>query len=235
MRERSAVDRAAADPPRRTPAGASREAPGRRRGRPGASRTAADDPPPDDAPAPGRPSAGTPAPGTPAVEDGFAEFARSRWGRLVRLAYSLTLDVGRAEDLVQESLAKLWGKWPQVRDGAPEAYVRQTIVNGAISASRRRWKGEEPHWELPEPPVPRGPLESDAIDQRDWLRRGLADLSMLQRAVVVLRYAEDMSERQVAETLGISTGSVKTHAFRGLARLRATGHPDRTGAEEVWP
>ena len=240
MRERSAVDRAAADPPRRTPAGASREAPGRRRGRPGASRTAADDPPPDDAPAPGRPSAGTPAPGTPApgtsaVEDGFAEFARSRWGRLVRLAYSLTLDVGRAEDLVQESLAKLWGKWPQVRDGAPEAYVRQTIVNGAISASRRRWKGEEPHWDLPEPPVPRGPLESDAIDQRDWLRRGLADLSMLQRAVVVLRYAEDMSERQVAETLGISTGSVKTHAFRGLARLRATGHPDRTGAEEVWP
>jgi RNA polymerase sigma-70 factor (sigma-E family) len=240
VRERSAVDRAAADPPRRTPAGASREAPGRRRGRPGASRTAADDPPPDDAPAPGRPSAGPPAPGTPApgtsaVEDGFAEFARSRWGRLVRLAYSLTLDVGRAEDLVQESLAKLWGKWPQVRDGAPEAYVRQTIVNGAISASRRRWKGEEPHWELPEPPVPRGPLESDAIDQRDWLRRGLADLSMLQRAVVVLRYAEDMSERQVAETLGISTGSVKTHAFRGLARLRATGHPDRTGAEEVWP
>jgi RNA polymerase sigma-70 factor (sigma-E family) len=219
VRERSAVDRTAADPPRRAPARASREAPGRRRGRPGASRTAADDP-----------KAGP----TP-VEDGFAEFARSRWGRLVRLAYSLTLDVGRAEDLVQESLAKLWAKWPQVRDGAPEAYVRQTIVNGAISASRRRWKGEEPHWDLPEPAVPRGQLESDAVDQRDWLRRGLADLSMLQRAVVVLRYAEDMSERQVAETLGISTGSVKTHAFRGLARLRATGHPDRTAAEEARP
>lgn len=207
--------------------------------------TAADDAPAagtavDDSPAAGTPPLPTPAPGpsaagTPVVEDGFAEFARSRWGRLVRLAYSLTLDVGRAEDLVQESLAKLWGKWPQVRDGAPEAYVRQTIVNGAISASRRRWKGEEPHWDLPEPPVPRGPLESDAVDQRDWLRRGLADLSMLQRAVVVLRYAEDMSERQVAETLGISTGSVKTHAFRGLARLRATGHPDRTGPEEVRP
>ena len=105
----------------------------------------------------------------------------------------------------------------------------------AISASRRRWRGEEPHWDLPEPPVPPGPLESDAVDQRDWLRRGLADLSILQRAVVVLRYAEDMSERQVAETLGISTGSVKTHAFRGLARLRATGHPDQTGAEEVRP
>jgi RNA polymerase sigma-70 factor (sigma-E family) len=187
-----------------------------------------------DGPAAGPP--GEPGPtATTGAEDGFAEFARSRWGRLVRLAYSLTLDVGRAEDLVQESLAKLWAKWPQVRDGAPEAYVRQTIVNGAISASRRRWKGEEPHWDLPEPPVPRGPLESDAVDQRDWLRRGLADLSVLQRAVVVLRYAEDMSERQVAQALGISTGSVKTHAFRGLARLRSTGHPDRPAAEEVRP
>jgi RNA polymerase sigma-70 factor (sigma-E family) len=166
------------------------------------------------------------------AEDGFAEFTRARWGRLVRLAYSLTLDVGRAEDLVQESLAKLWGKWPQVRDGAPEAYVRQTIVNGAISASRRRWKGEEPHWDLPEVPVPRS-SDADAVDQRDWLRRALADLSVLQRAVVVLRYAEDMSERQVADVLGISAGSVKTHAFRGLARLRATGHPDRASAEEV--
>jgi RNA polymerase sigma-70 factor (sigma-E family) len=189
-----------------------------------------------------RSAAGGAASGSPAgdgsdrsgSEDRFADFARSRWGRLVRLAYSLTLDVGRAEDLVQESLAKLWIRWPQVRDGAPEAYVRQTIVNAAISASRRRWKGEEPHWELPEPP-PVGPLESEAVDQRDWLRRGLAGLSVLQRAVVVLRYAEDMSERQVAEVLGISTGSVKTHAFRGLARLRAGGHPDRTAAEEVRP
>jgi len=214
VRERSAVDRATADPRRPAPAGASRKVPGRRPARSGRS---------DE---PGAARAG---------DDGFAEFARSRWGRLVRLAYSLTLDVGRAEDLVQESLAKLWAKWPQVRDGAPEAYVRQTIVNGAISASRRRWKGEEPHWDLPEPPVPRGPLESDAVDERDWLRRGLADLSMLQRAVVVLRYAEDMSERQVAEALGISTGSVKTHAFRGLARLRATGHPDQTAPEQVRP
>ena len=83
--------------------------------------------------------------------------------------------------------------------------------------------------------MPPGSIESDTVDQRDWLRRGLADLSVLQRAVVVLRYAEDMSERQVAAALGISTGSVKTHAFRGLARLRATGHPDRTAAEEVQP
>jgi RNA polymerase sigma-70 factor (sigma-E family) len=167
-----------------------------------------------------------PAPTDRPAEESFAAFVRSRWGRLVRLAYSLTLDVGRAEDLVQESLAKLWFVWPRVRDGSPEAYVRRTIVNGAISASRRRWRGEEPRWALPDLPGDR-PAEADAVDARDWIRRELAALSVLQRAVVVLRYAEDLSERQVAELLGISTGTVKTHAFRGLARLRGAGHPDR--------
>ena len=171
-----------------------------------------------------------PVPTDRASEEGFAEFSRARWGRLVRLAYSLTLDVGRAEDLVQESLAKLWFQWPKVRDGAPEAYVRRTIVNGAISASRRRWRGEEPRWDLPDLPEPRA--DSDAVDDRDFLRRELAALSVLQRAVVVLRYAEDLSERQVADLLGISPGSVKTHAFRGLARLRAAGAAG-PGAEEV--
>ena len=163
-----------------------------------------------------------------ASEASFAEFTRTRWSRLVRLAYGLTLDVGKAEDLVQESLAKLWFQWPKVRDGAPEAYVRRTIVNGAISASRRRWRGEEPRWELPDLPEPRS--DTDGVAERDFLRRELAALTVTQRAVVVLRYAEDMSERQVAELLGISAGSVKTHAFRGLARLRgAAGTP----AEEV--
>ena len=162
------------------------------------------------------------------AEESFAAFVRSRWGRLVRLAYSLTLDVGRAEDLVQESLAKLWFVWPRVRDGSPEAYVRRTIVNGAISASRRKWRGEEPRWDLPDLPEPRSTAAPDAVDERDWIRRELARLSVLQRAVVVLRYAEDLSERQVAELLGISTGTVKTHAFRGLARLRDARRPDRS-------
>ena len=165
------------------------------------------------------------APGSHLPDDGFAEFVRGRWGRLVRLGYSLTLDLGRAEDLVQESLAKLWAVWPRVRDGSPEAYVRRTIVNGAISASRRRWRGEEPRDLLPDlPDSSTGGPES--AGDRDWVRRGLATLSMHQRAVVVLRYAEDLSERQVADLLGMSVGTVKTHASRGLARLREAGHPD---------
>jgi RNA polymerase sigma-70 factor (sigma-E family) len=155
----------------------------------------------------------------PDREATFAEFVRARWPRLVRLAYSLTLDVGRAEDLVQESLAKLWPVWPRVRDGSPEAYVRRTLVNGAISASRRRWRAEEPRWDVPELTTT---VESDGVDTRDLVRRELARLSVLQRAVVVLRYAEDLTEQQVADLLGIAPGTVKTHASRGLARLRRT-------------
>ena len=154
----------------------------------------------------------------PGSETDFAEFVRSRWGRLVRLAYPLTLDLGRAEDLVQESLAKLWFVWPRVCEGSPEAYLRRTIVNGAISASRRRWRGEEPRSEMPD--IECIPAEADTVDLRDWVVRELATLSVLQRAVLVLRYAEDLSEQQVAGLLGISTGTVKTHASRGLARLR---------------
>ena len=173
------------------------------------------------------------APGSHLPDDGFAEFVRGRWGRLVRLGYSLTLDLGRAEDLVQESLAKLWAVWPRVRDGSPEAYVRRTIVNGAISASRRRWRTEDPRWDLPE--LPELQVDADSVDERDWIRRELATLTVLQRAVVVLRYAEDLSEKQVADLLGISAGSVKTHAFRGLARLRGASHPDRAPRpQEAW-
>jgi RNA polymerase sigma-70 factor (sigma-E family) len=162
-------------------------------------------------------------------EASYAAFVRSRWARLVRLAYPLTLDVGRAEDLVQESLAKLWPVWPRLRDGNPEAYVRRVIVNGAISASRRRWRGEEPHWDVPDvTPTPGG---TEQVDERDWLRRELAALSVLQRAVVVLRYVEDLSEQQVADLLDVSTGTVKTHAARGLARLRQRRPVGRGPAE----
>jgi RNA polymerase sigma-70 factor (sigma-E family) len=168
----------------------------------------------------------------PDREATFAAFVRARWGRLVRLAYSLTLDVGRAEDLVQESLAKMWPVWPRVRDGSPDAYVRRTIVNGAISAARRRWRAEEPHWEVPDVLTGSG---SDQIDLRDLLSRELGGLSMLQRAVVVLRYAEDLSEQQVAELLGVSAGTVKTHASRGLSRLRRSVPAAITGSGQPSP
>lgn len=150
----------------------------------------------------------------------FAEFTRARWGPLVRFAYGLTLDVGRAEDLVQEALVRFWRMRGRVAVERPEAYVRRTLVNLAVTSGRRRWWGERVLGRVPE--IVSRP-ESDpghGSAQRDELRRALARLPARQRVVVVLRYVEDLSERQVADLLGCSVGSVKSHASRGLSALR---------------
>lgn len=147
----------------------------------------------------------------------YRDFVRARWSPLRRMAFLLTADEGRAEDLLQEALVKLWFVWHRVHDGNPEAYVRRILVNTAISGRRRRWRGELPTAELPE--LTGGDIVSQ-VDDRDALRRAMGELSDRQRAVVVLRYVEDLSEREVAELLGCSVGTVKGHASRGLARLR---------------
>jgi RNA polymerase sigma-70 factor (sigma-E family) len=151
-------------------------------------------------------------------EQRFAEFVAARWRPLLRTAYLLTGDEGRAEDLLQTALARLWLVWPRVRDEAPEAYVRKILANTSASWWRRRWHGERPTEHLPEVPG-HDDLAAAAAD-RDRLRVALRSLPPRQRAVVVLRYAEDLSEKQVADELGISLGTVKTLAARGLARLR---------------
>lgn len=148
----------------------------------------------------------------------FACFVRQRWTSMVRLAYPLTLDEGRAEDVVQESFAKLWSAWPRVRDDDVDAYLRRIVVNQALTIRRRRWSRERPTDDMPEPAVS---AETGPIDDRQALVIALAALSKGQRAVTVLRYAWDMSETQVAEVLGCSVGTVKTQASRGLTRLRA--------------
>ncbi|MFJ4778017.1 SigE family RNA polymerase sigma factor [Streptomyces sp. NPDC088762] len=158
-----------------------------------------------------------------AVGDGeFAEFTRARWGPLVRFAYGLTLDVGRAEDLVQEALVRFWRMRGRVAIEQPEAYVRRTLVNLAVTAGRRRWWSERVLGRIPEVVSHSETDPGHGSAQRDELRRALARLPARQRMVVVLRYVEDLSERQVAELLGCSVGSVKSHASRGLAMLRGT-------------
>jgi len=153
-----------------------------------------------------------------ASEAMFAQFVRQRWSAMVRLAYSLTLDEGRAEDVVQESFAKLWPVWSRMRDDDPDAYLRRIVVNQAISKLRLRWWWERPTDELPDVPVN---SETGHVDNRQALVRALATLPRQQRAVAVLRYGWDLSERQVADLLQCSVGAVKKHASRGLARLRA--------------
>jgi RNA polymerase sigma-70 factor (sigma-E family) len=146
----------------------------------------------------------------------FAEFVAARSGRLLRVAYMLTRDWALAEDLLQTSLAKAWSAWRRI-EGDPEPYVRKILVNTYTTWWRRRWHSERPTDVLPERP---GTDEHRTIDERDQILRALGRLPRQQRAVLVLRYYEDLSEVEIAEALGISPGTVKSHAVKGLANLR---------------
>lgn len=153
----------------------------------------------------------------------FDAFLQAQWAPLVRLAYAITHDLGRAEDAVQEGFTRLWHRWRRLQHEAPAAYLRKIVVNEALSVWRRPWRrretsAEQAGLELVSGSYP-GP-ERVTSDDRAALTAALAELSPRQRAVVVLRYAEDLSEHMVAEILGCSIGSVKTHASRGLAKLR---------------
>jgi len=159
-------------------------------------------------------------------EQAYRDFVASRWPALVRTAALLTGDSHRAEDLVQTALAKLWLRWAQVGHDAPDAYVRRILVTTSTSWWRRRWHGERPMSDaMPDDAATPDFTEHFALQDR--LSRALGALSPRQRAVVVLRYADDLSEAQVAELLGVTTGTIKTLASRGLARLR-----DVVGADE---
>ncbi|GIG62948.1 hypothetical protein Lfu02_73200 [Longispora fulva] len=147
---------------------------------------------------------------------GFEEFVVGRSARLVRLAYGLTQDHGMAEDLVQTALAKSWSAWRRIVDD-PEPYVRRVIVNTYNSWWRRAWHRERPADVLPELAMA-GPQR--AVDDRDAVWRALRVLPRQQRAVLVLRYLEDLSEEQTAEALSLSPGTVKSYSAKGLAKLR---------------
>ncbi|MGW1530326.1 SigE family RNA polymerase sigma factor [Streptomyces sp. NPDC002159] len=127
-------------------------------------------------------------------------------------------DRHHAEDLLQESLVKLWFVWPKVADEAPEPYVRKVMVRAAARSRQRGWRGERPVERLPEEAAV-GDVSTDVVD-RSRLESALAQLSPKQRVVVVLRYYQDLPEEQVAEALGCPLGTARSHAARGVARLR---------------
>ncbi|MCE0446664.1 SigE family RNA polymerase sigma factor [Streptomyces tricolor] len=149
----------------------------------------------------------------------YDAFVAARWSVLFHLARLLTGgDRHRAEDLLQESLVELWFVWPKVADEAPEAYVRKVLARAAARSARRRWWGERPVEQLPEV-VAAGDM-SATVAERSRLEAALAQLTPQQRAAVVLRYYQDLPDRQVAETLGCPVGTARSHAARGVARLR---------------
>ena len=147
----------------------------------------------------------------------FAEFVATRGQALQRTAFLLTNDWALAEDLVQTALARAYPRWNRIQADDPEGYLRRVLVNTWSSWWRRRWRGEVPTETLPEAA---GPDAYASADRKDALRAALARLPRRQRAIVVLRYHEDMSEAQVADALGISAGTVKSQASRALAKLR---------------
>jgi RNA polymerase sigma-70 factor (sigma-E family) len=155
----------------------------------------------------------------------FAEFATSRHGALYRYAYLLAGDRGLAEDLVQEALVKTYTGWRRLRDPEnAEAYTRRVITTTAISWWRRKsWRAERPNDDVPDRPV-----HTDDATARIWLWHELQRLPPRQRAAIVLRYYEDLTEVQTAEVLGCSVGTVKSQVSDALKKLRS-----RLGADAV--
>jgi RNA polymerase sigma-70 factor (sigma-E family) len=147
----------------------------------------------------------------------FEEFVAGRGQALQRFGYALTGDWAMAEDLLQTALARAYPRWSRIQRDDPEAYVRKIMVNTWSSWWRRRWRGEVPSGQLPESA---GPDSYASVDSRQALRTALTKLPARQRAVVVLRYHQDLSEAQVAELLGVTVGTVKSQAAKALAALR---------------
>ncbi len=148
-----------------------------------------------------------------AARVGFADFVLHRSGALLRTAYLLTHDRQLAEDLLQTALAKAWRHWSGI-EGNPEAYVRKILVNTYSTWWRRRWNGESPTDELPEPVT----IQDDG--SLSDLRTALGRLPKRQRAVVVLRFFEDLTELETARVLSCSVGTVKSQTSKALAKLR---------------
>jgi RNA polymerase sigma-70 factor (sigma-E family) len=148
--------------------------------------------------------------------DGFHEFVVERGGALSRTAFLLTGEHHAAEDLVQSALAKAATRWRQIREyGQPEAYIRRTMINEQISWWRRR-----PARPVAEVPERAGPDEPGRVVERVALGQALATLTPRQRAVVVLRFYEDLSEADTAALMGCSVGTVKSQTHLALGRLR---------------
>ncbi|MFV2121914.1 SigE family RNA polymerase sigma factor [Streptomyces sp. Act-28] len=153
----------------------------------------------------------------------FADFATAAWPRLVRTARLLTGDHHEAEDLVQTTLVKVYARWRRIPRDEVDAYVRRALVNNNLSRLRRKRVVHLLTPLLPDSARHAHAGHADTVDQRTALMAALADLSPRQRAVMVLRYWEDLNEQDIATVLNCSLGTVKTHARRGLEALRA--HP----------
>lgn len=164
-------------------------------------------------------------------DEEFEAYVEARWTRLVRSAVLLGCSPSDAEDLVQSTLMRCLVHWARVRRADDrDAYVHRVLINTLTSARRRRWTGEQPTAELPEPSGA-GPDPWAQVDTSHAVMRSLDRLTGDQRTAVVLRYYAHLSEQQMAAVLGVAPGTVKSRLSRamkalaqdpGLAELRGT-------------
>ncbi|MFC7487687.1 SigE family RNA polymerase sigma factor [Knoellia sp. CPCC 206453] len=147
-------------------------------------------------------------------DDAFAEFATAATPGLLRTAWLICGNASQAEDLVQSAMVKVYVRWGKLRHGQPQAYARKCILNAHID-NHRRGRHESTVRELPEQHHhDREPEDTDSVV------RLLATLPTRERQVVVMRHYVGLPEAEVADLLGISLGTVKSSASRGLAKLR---------------
>jgi RNA polymerase sigma-70 factor (sigma-E family) len=155
-----------------------------------------------------------------ASDEEFEEFVAGALPRLLRFAHVLTGDSAAAEDLVQTALGRSWRAWRSGRIDDPQAFVRKVMVNSNASWHRRHGGRETAFANPPETVIAED--EARRIDDRDAMRRALLTLPPRQRAVIVLRYYEELSELEIAAVMAISPGTVKSQAARALRHLAAT-------------
>jgi RNA polymerase sigma-70 factor (sigma-E family) len=154
----------------------------------------------------------------PAAEDlrtDFTEWVVARQHRMLRTAYLMTGDLHRAEDLLQEALIKVALRWPKLREGNPDAFVRTVLYRDNVSWWRRR--RESPVEQVTDSAARH---DADASERGLLVRQALATLTAKQRAVLVLRYFDDLTARETAEILSVSIGTVKSQTSTALTRLR---------------
>jgi RNA polymerase sigma-70 factor (sigma-E family) len=153
-------------------------------------------------------------------DESFCAFAARAHSGLFYLALSLTGDRGLSEDLVQTALVRAYAKWGRLRGGEPLAYCRRIVVN----AQRDRWRRNRGREVLVDEPPDVGGVADDAaqaVADRDEVARALLRLTPKERRVVVLRLLSDLSERETADELGMTTGAVRSALHRGVDKLRS--------------
>ena len=151
-------------------------------------------------------------------EDDYRAFVDARYARLVRAAILFGSGEQDAEDAVQDALIRCYGAWARVSAADDrDAYVYRVLINGIARSRRRRWHGEIPYQQVPEPPPTDDPATKMSLSHS--VRASLERLGHEQRQVLVLRYFADLTETQIATVLGIAPGTVKSRASRAIAAL----------------